>query len=62
MTPMWQIVDHTSKTGGYLRVERAGVRIVDAFPFAKAADELFVREQVQRIVTQMNTIDQGPSP
>jgi hypothetical protein len=55
---MWTIEDNTNgKSGGYLRINRDGVRIVDAFPYASGADEKWIREQVQRIVDHMNAAE-----
>lgn len=50
----WTIVDHTKKTGGYLQLMYRGRRVADFFPFAKDADELWVREQAERIADAMN--------
>jgi hypothetical protein len=50
----WTLEDETGKGRGYLRIVRDGVRVVDAFPFAKDADERWVREQAARIVRAMN--------
>lgn len=55
---MWTLEDYTNeKTGGYLRINRDGRRVVDAFPYARDADEQWVRAQAQRIVDAMNDVD-----
>lgn len=54
---MWQVIDDTGKGRGYLSIYKDGVRVADVFPFAKNADEKFLREQAARIVDTMNGID-----
>lgn len=50
----WVVVDYTKKTGGYLMLTFNGRRVADFFPFAKNADELWVREQAELIASTMN--------
>lgn len=50
----WEIVDHTVPSGGYLQLQRNGKRVCDFFPFAKGADEKWVRKQADLICRTMN--------
>lgn len=51
----WTLEDNTNgKNGGYLQIKRDGQRVVDAFPYAKDADEQWVRDQAKLIVDTMN--------
>lgn len=52
---MWKLIDNSSSTKGYLRIERDGKRVADVFPFAPDSDEQWVREQAQSIVDTMNS-------
>lgn len=56
--PVWSVDDNTGPCGGFLRIMRDGVRVVDAFPFARDADQHWVREQVAVLVRTMNEYEQ----
>jgi len=51
---MWTLEDYTTKTGGYLQIQKDGKRVADVFPFAKASDSMWVRRQAMLIVKTMN--------
>lgn len=51
---LWEILDHTGPKGGYLRLMREGQRVADFFPFARDADEQWIRDKAQLIATTMN--------
>jgi hypothetical protein len=58
VTVMWELKDYTKgKNTGYLQLERNGVRVCDAFPFAAKADPEFVRSQMIKITECMNNFE-----
>lgn len=50
----WQLTDDTGKCAGYLRLTLNGRRVCDFFPFARDADEAWIRKQARLIVDTMN--------
>ncbi len=55
---MYILKDFTNhaKTGGYLQLQLDGERVCDFFPYARGADEEWVREQANRIMNYANTL------
>lgn len=51
---MWTLKDKTTNGKGFYRIERDGVRVCDAFPFANEADAKWVKKQCLAIVNRMN--------
>jgi len=52
----WTLLDYTNKKDkGYIVITCDGVRVADAFPYAKDADPDFVRRHIKLIVDTMNT-------
>lgn len=49
----WKLIDYTKKGGGYLQLAHDGRRVCDFFPFAKGADEQWVRAQANLIYQTM---------
>lgn len=51
---MWNLIDHSGPSMGYLRLTYDDKRVADFFPFASGADPEWVRDQAKKIVDTMN--------
>lgn len=58
---MWQLIDNTGTSKGYLRIMRDGKRVADVFPYAVGVDAQWTIEQAQHVVDTMNRNDMKPS-
>jgi hypothetical protein len=51
----WTMKDNTNgKNGGYYRIYRDGVRVLDSFPYGKDTDPEFVKHWTEIVVATMN--------
>jgi len=51
---MWELIDHTDKGKGYMRITKDGKRVADVFPFAADQDADWTVEAAREIVAKMN--------